>query len=138
MDTMTKLRVIVLGVLLLLSTSMALAGNLVSQTKVRKDVTQLVHAAHKLDKLWPWQHAIHEVSVVAADGRPAGPFLLTLLVNDPDDDKNVDWHVQQQVALTLCKIYGIKAGPGRVYMNRVFPKTNRRIKPFWKTIVSGR
>jgi hypothetical protein len=127
---MMKLRAVIVG-MTLFATSASLAGSPVSLKQVRKDVAHLVHAARQLDKLWPWQPAIPDVAIVAADGHAAGPFLVALLADDPDFDEGVDWHVQQQVALALCKIYGVKEGPGHVYMNRAFPKTNMRIKAFW-------
>lgn len=97
--------------------------------QARADVVNLVQAAQKLEKLWPWQPAIPEVALVAAHGRAVAVLLVAQLVDDPNDA--ADWHVQQQVALALCKIYGVSEEAGHVYMNRVSASMNAHIKAFW-------
>ena len=104
--------------------------------QMRADVTSLVRAARKLEKLWPWQPAIPEVALVAAHGRAVAPLLVAQLVEDPDNDEKADWNVQQQVALALCRIYDVSEDGGHVYMNRASEKTNAHIKAFWRAKVA--
>lgn len=98
--------------------------------QMREDVARLVQMAGKLKTLWPWQTPLPEVAVVAAHGPAVGRLLVAQLADNPEDDV-IDWHVQQQVALALCKIYGVSEEAGHVFMNRASAETNGRIKAFW-------
>ena len=88
--------------------------------QMRRDVARLVEAAKKRTTLWPWQGAEPEVAVVAKYGKAAGLVLVALLDQNPDNSDNVDWQVQQQVALVLCRIYSVTEEAGHVYDNRAF------------------
>jgi len=109
--------------------------SLSAQTAMKADVARLVEAAKKLNTLWPWQGAIPEVNQVAQHGKAVAPLLVVLLSDDPDMTKEstpqVNWYVQQQVALTLCKIYGVSEEVGHVYGNRAAPEENAGVKKFW-------
>jgi hypothetical protein len=105
---------------------------------MQRDVERLVEAAKKRTTLWPWQGPEPEVAVVARYGKAAGPFLVALLDPDPDNSDNVDWQVQQQAALALCKIYGITDESSHVYDNRAFAQKNREVKRFWLATVAKR
>lgn len=104
-------------------------------------VHRLAQAAEKRTTLWPWEGPLPEVANVASYGEAIAPLLVTLLAEDPDSfDENapdVDWSVQQQVALALCKIYGVSEEAGHVYMNRASRETNASVKRFWKQKVGS-
>jgi hypothetical protein len=59
--------------------------------------------------------------------------LVDLIGDDPDDmdGDGTDWHVQQQAALALCRIYRVTEECGHVYCNRVSREQNRSVKTFW-------
>lgn len=115
---------------LLLPLSICLPARAQTAGQMRADVARLVDAARKRT-LWPWQPAEPEVARVARYGPAAAPLLLPLLPDDPETPGAPRYYVQQQVALALCRIYHVEAGPGRVYMNRVPDDINARIRPFW-------
>jgi hypothetical protein len=124
----------------LLSTAGAAAsGREPSQDEMRAEVAKLVSAAEKLTTLWPWSGPVPEVAQVAAYGKSIAPFLVNILADDPDaleessrmSSPEVNWNVQQQVALALCKIYGVTEEGGHVYMNRASREENANVKRFW-------
>ncbi len=124
---------------LLLVLSMAVVGLSAaeepSHEQLRANVEKLVQAAQKRTTLWPWQGPVPEVASVAAYGKAIAPMLVNLLAADPDaldeSSPEVDWHVQQQIALALCKIYGVTEEAGHVYMNRASREKNAEVKRFW-------
>jgi len=128
--------------LLLLSIAGAVAGDEPSQDEMRAEVSTLVKAAKELTTLWPWSGPVPEVARVATYGKPIAPLLVSILVDDPDSveerSQEVNWNVQQQVALALCKIYGVTDEAGHVYMNRASREVNARVKQFWIHEVYGR
>jgi hypothetical protein len=70
-------------------------------------VQRLLGAASALDTAWPWQGPISEVYNVARYGKPVAPVLVEHLRYGPDADvSGWDLHVEQQVELTLCVIFG--------------------------------
>ncbi len=113
-----------------------------AQNEMRTEVAKLVRAAEGLTTLWPWIGPVPEVERVVAYGRPIAPLLIDLLADDPDpmdvQSKEVNWSVQQQVALALCKIFGVTAKAGHVYMNRASQEKNASVKQFWVRKVYGR
>jgi len=120
----------------LLSTAGAAAsGREPSQGEMRAEVAKLVSAAEKLTTLWPWSSPVPEVAQAAAYGKAIAPFLVSILADDPDSlgesPPEVNWNVQQQVALALCKIYGVTEEGGHVYMNRASREQNANVKRFW-------
>lgn len=112
-----------------------------SEGEMAAAVHRLAQAAEKRTTLWPWEGPLPEVANVASYGEAIAPLLVTLLAEDPDSfDENapdVDWSVQQQVALALCKIYGVSEEAGHVYMNRASRETNASVKRFWKQKVGS-
>jgi hypothetical protein len=129
-------------VLLLLPLAGAAAGNGPSQDEMRAEVSMLVKAAKELTTLWPWSGPIPEVARVAAYGKTIAPLLVVILADDPDSveeaSQEVNLNVQQQVALALCKIYGVTDETWHVYMNRASREVNARVKLFWIHEVYGR
>jgi len=126
--------------LFVLSLFVAGATFATAQDSMRVAVERLVEAAQKRTTLWPWEGHVPEVAIVAAYGKAIAPLLVNILAEDPDSlDENapeVDWSVQQQVALALCKIYRVREESGHVYMNRASPEENARVKLFWLKKVS--
>jgi hypothetical protein len=120
----------------------AAAGNEPSQDEMRTEVAMLVKAAEGLTILWPWIGPVPEVERVVAYRRPIAPLLIDLLADDPDpmdvQSKEINWSVQQQVALALCKIFGVTAEAGHVYMNRASQEKNASVTQFWVRKVYGR
>lgn len=102
------------------------------------DVRRLVEAARALDTAWPWQPAIPEVAQVAGHGAAAGPLLLRELRYGPSTEPG-DWdlHVEQQVALALCLIYGETPVSGEtVWGVRSPDEKNRKVRAFWRDRVA--
>lgn len=106
-----------------------------SQDQMRVVVERLVEAARNRTTLWPWEKPDPEVAAVAEYGKEIAPLLVNLLADDPDDPDEstpeIDWNIQQQAALALCKIYGISEEGGHVYMNRASREENASVKRFW-------
>ena len=106
-----------------------------SHEQLRANVEKLVQAAQKRTILWPWEGPVPEVASVATYGKAIAPMLVNLLAADPDaldvSLPEVDWYVQQQIALALCKIYGVTEEAGHVYMNRASREENASVKKFW-------
>lgn len=105
-----------------------------SAQDIEGDVRRLVEAARALDTAWPWQPAIPEVEAVARHGAAAGPALVRELRYGPGTGPG-DWdlHVEQQVALALCRIYGEAPVSGEtVWGVRAADERNRRVRAFWR------
>lgn len=102
---------------------------------LRADVARLVSAAQKRTMLWPWRPPEPEVAVVASHGKVIAPLLVQLLVDEPETNEEADLNVQQQVALALCRIYGVSEVGGHVYMNRATSEDNSKVKAFWSAMV---
>jgi len=85
---------------------------------MQADVDRLVRAAESLAGTWPSQPppAIPEVAIVARHGKAVVPLLMVLLSDDPNAERDRKrWKVQQQVALTLSRIYSESQHCGRTY-----------------------
>jgi len=105
---------------------------------LQADVDRLVQAAQQLKGSWPSQPPppIPEVARVARHGRPVIPLLFALLSDDsniPRDDKR--WKVQQQVALTLSRIYSEPPQCGRIYCDGDPAERIGQIKAGWMRII---
>ncbi len=117
-------------------------GPSTTSPEVARDVAKLVAAARKLDKAWPWQPAIPEVKTVAAHGKAAARALLAELryVSREQWVSNDSWdlHVEQQVALALCEIYGVMPeSGGTVYGIRSEEQNNEKVRKFWRRKVDS-
>lgn len=108
-----------------------------SPTRIEADVKALVEAAHKLTTAWPWQPPIAQVATVSRHGTAAGPLLVAELRYESEaQEAPWDIHVEQQVELALCKIYGEPAESGRtVYGVRSFERENKTVRTYWLTKV---
>ena len=116
--------------------SFATTGESAQQPSAMKaDVGRLVRAAEKLERLWPWQGPIPEVARVVGHGKAIAPMLTVLLEKDPDgpsgSGRRIDWRVQQQAAIALCRIFHVSEECGRIYCNRATPEVNASVKRFW-------
>ena len=86
------------------------------KSALQVDVDHLVAEARTLQTLWPWQKPIPEIQRVVRHGKAVASLLLELLDDDPDDrDRMIEPHVQQQVALALCRLYRVTSQCGRIY-----------------------
>jgi hypothetical protein len=101
--------------------------------QMKADVDRLIAHAKNLRRLWPWEPPIPDVARVSRYGKRVAPLLLDLLDEDPDamDDKGHGWAVQQQAALTLCRIYRVAEQCGHIYCNRATREENKAVKRFW-------
>jgi hypothetical protein len=101
--------------------------------EMKADVARLVAHANRLKRLWPWQPPVPEVDRVARHGKTVAPLLVALIGDDPDlpEPDRPEWRVQQQAALALCRIYGVRDECGHVYCNRASREQNKRVKTFW-------
>lgn len=113
-------------------------GNAITED-MRQDVAALVAAAKRLDTAWPWQGPLPEIDVVAKHGKRVAPLLVALLRYGSDKDYGDgvwDLHVEQQVELALCKIYGVTPESERtVYGIRSSEEANKKIKRFWQATI---
>jgi HEAT repeat protein len=103
------------------------------------DVDRLVRAAEQLTGTWPTQPPppIPEVTLVARHGRAVVPSLIALLADDPQVTRDRSrWQVQQQVALTLSRIYDESAHCGRAYCDGDPPERIARVKAGWLRLIA--
>jgi len=104
------------------------------------DVARLVAAAKQLDTAWPWQPAIPEVERVARHGPAVAPALLAELRYESEEQwGSGDWdlHVEQQVALALCRIFDVPPESGRtVFGVRATAEQNGTVREFWRARVA--
>ncbi len=126
------------------------------QTAQMRRVLSMVRAAHAPSRsLMPWAGPVEEVERVARHGKAVVPLLIVLLPEDPDDPdlfydhwseqdimagRQFDWHVEQQAATALCRIYRrvVNNADCPRYDNRASRETNRRVRAFWlKTIAEN-
>ena len=107
---------------------------------MKPDVDRLVQAAEKLAGTWPSQPppAIAEVAIVARHGKAVVPLLMVLLSDDPDAERDRRrWNVQQQVALTLSRIYSESAHCGRSYCDGDPPERIAHVKAGWQRVIAS-
>jgi HEAT repeat protein len=104
------------------------------------DVDRLVRAAENLTDTWPSQEppAIPEVSAVARHGRAVVPLLMPLLSDDPHAERDRKrWTVQQQVSLTLSRIYGESSNCGRIYCDGDPTERIARVRAGWLRVIAA-
>ncbi len=107
---------------------------------MRRDVDRLVRAAENVTGTWPSQPPppIPEVAVVASHGKGVVPLLIGLLSDDPKAERDRKrWTVQQQVALTLCRIYSESQHCGRTYCDGDRPERIARVKDGWLGVIAS-
>ena len=107
---------------------------------MQPDVDRLIQAAEKLAGKWPSQPppAIPEVAIVARHGKAVVPLLMVLLSDDPDAERDRRrWKVQQQVALTLSRIYSESAHCGRSYCDGDPPERIGRVRQGWLRVIAS-
>src|SRR5206468_7300204 len=99
-----------------------------------------VRAAEKLTGAWPSQPPppLPEVAIVASHGKAVVPLLTVLLSNDPNAERDRKrWKVQQQVALTLCRIYLESQHCGRTYCDGDPPERIARVREGWLHVIAS-
>ncbi len=109
-------------------------------TSMQADVDRLVRAAEGLTGTWPTQAPppIPEVAVVARHGKAIVPMLVELLSEDPNVERDQKrWKVQQQVALTLSRIYPESQHCGRMYCDGDSPERIGRVKDGWLRVIAS-
>jgi HEAT repeat protein len=107
---------------------------------MQSDVDRLLRAAEKLTGTWPSQppSPIPEVAIVARHGRAVVPLLIVLLSDDPNAERDRKrWTVQQQVALTLCRIYSESQHCGRTYCDGDPPERIARVRDGWLRVIAS-
>lgn len=115
-------------------------GAMQTTSSMRADVDRLVRAAEKLTGAWPSQPppAIREVALVARHGKAVVPMLMALLSDDPNaEEDRKRWKVQQQVALTLSRIYSESQHCGRTYCDGDPPERIARLKQGWQRVIAS-
>jgi hypothetical protein len=104
--------------------------------EVQRDVASLVAAARELDTAWPWQPPLPEMAAVVAHGEAAAAELASNLHFSSKEQWGTDsWdlHVEQQVALALCEIFGVQPQAGRtVYSVRASDEANAAVRDYWR------
>ena len=104
------------------------------------DVARLVRAAENLAERWPTQPPppVPEVAIVARNGEAVVPLLLSLLSDNPDaEGDRKRWKVQQQVSLTLSRIYSEPEHCGRTYCDGDSPERIARVKQGWLQVIAS-
>lgn len=107
---------------------------------LQADVDVLVRAAEKLSGTWPSQPppAIPEVAIVAGHGKAIVPLLMVLLSDDPNVERDHQlWKVQQQVSLTLSRIYAESQHCGRIYCDGDPPERIARVRDGWLRVIAA-
>ena len=107
---------------------------------MQPDVDRLVSAAETLTGTWPSQPPppIPEVATVARHGKAVVPSLMVLLSDDPNAERDRKrWKVQQQVALTLCRIYSESQHCGRTYCDGDPPERIARVREGWLRVIAS-
>lgn len=115
-------------------------GAVQTTSSMQADVSRLVRAAEKLTGAWPSQPppAIPEVAIVARHGKAVVPMLMALLSDDPNAERDRKrWKVQQQVALTLSRIYSESQHCGRTYCDSDPPARIARVRQGWQRIIAS-
>ena len=134
--SMMMISIVLLGVLLLpIQTAAAQTAS-----TMQPDVDRLVRAAGKLVGPWPSQSPppIPEVAIVARHGEAVVPLLMRLLSDDPSTERDRKrWKVQQQVALTLCRIYSESPHCGRTYCDGDPPERIARVREGWLRVIAS-
>jgi hypothetical protein len=131
-----SMRLITLLVVLLPSLQTAAAQ---TTTAMQRDVDRLVQAAGTLSGTWPSQPPppIPEVAIVARHGKAVVPLLLVLLSDDPNVERDrTRWNVQQQVALTLSRIYSVSEYCGRIYCDGDPPERIANVRGGWLNVIA--
>ena len=109
-------------------------------SSMQQDVKRLVQASEKLEGTWPGQPPppIPEVAVVARHGQAVVPLLIDLLSDDAEVERDRKrWKVEQQAALTLCRIYSISPYCGRAYCDGDPPGRIAAIKGGWLRVIAS-
>jgi HEAT repeat protein/PBS lyase HEAT-like repeat-containing protein len=107
---------------------------------MQPDVDRLVRAAERLAGTWPSQPppAIPEVAIVARHGKAVVPLLMVLLSDDPNAERDRKrWKVQQQVALTLSRIYSESQHCGRTYCDGDPPERIAHVREGWLRVIAS-
>ena len=131
-----RIGIILCAVLVVVSCSTAPRGSFDS-TQADKDIAKLLKAAAQVERAWEWEGAVPEVALVARHGKQIAPRLLKLLDHGPDASTFDDLHVDQQVQLVLCTLFGEQPRHARtIYFVRTFEKENQQVKKFWEDRVS--
>ncbi len=107
---------------------------------MQPDLERLVRAAEKLTGTWPSQPPppIPDVAVVARHGKAVVPLLVSLLSDNPNAERDLKrWKVQQQVALTLSRIYSESQHCGRTYCDGDPPERIGRVREGWLRVIAS-
>jgi hypothetical protein len=78
------------------------------------------------------------VAIVARHGKAVVPLLMVLLSDDPNAERDRKrWKVQQQVALTLSRIYSESQHCGRTYCDGDPPERIGRVREGWLRVIAS-
>jgi hypothetical protein len=78
------------------------------------------------------------VAIVARHGLAVVPLLMGLLSDDASAEQDRKrWKVQQQVALTLCRIYSESTHCGRTYCDGNPPERIANVKAGWLRVIAS-
>src|SRR5215468_10850361 len=89
------------------------SGEAPTASRCASQVDAFIAAAKKVDAAWPWQGLIAEAMPVLECGRAIAPSLLAHLKYDGGETEGLDFHVEQQVELALCRLFGIPEESGK-------------------------
>jgi hypothetical protein len=139
MSMMSMMSMMLITLLVVLLPPLQTGATLTTST-MQPDVDRLVRAAEKLEGTWPSQPppAIPEVAIVARYGKAVAPLLMVLLSDDPNAERDRKrWKVQQQVALTLCRVYSESQHCGRTYCDSDPPERIAHVREGWLRVIAS-
>lgn len=101
--------------------------------KAMIDLQHLMSAARLRTTPWPAAAPLPLVDTVAKHGRAIARAIAAMLPADSATVVEWNMHVEQQLELTLCAIYGVKPEAGKtVYAASATQAANRALRQYWR------
>jgi len=109
------------------------SGDAPAASRCAPQVEAFIAAAKKVDAAWPWQGLIAEAMPMLECGRTIAPALVAHLKYDGGEAEGLDLHVEQQVELALCRLFGIPEESGKtVFGVRSSERDNLEVRRYWQ------
>ena len=109
------------------------SGDAPAASRCAPQVEAFIAAAKKVDAAWPWQGLIAEAMPALECGRAIAPSLVAHLRYDGRETAELDLHVEQQVELALCRLFGVLEESGKTVLGVRSPeRDNVEVKRYWQ------
>src|SRR5215467_4225846 len=92
------------------------SGDAPATSRCAPQIDAFIAAAKKVDAAWPWQGLIAEAMPVLECGRAIAPSLVAHLKYDGGETEDLGLHVEQQVELALCRLFGVSEESGKTVL----------------------